>query len=167
MSTWRLVAKRAAFVSVAAVAAVLMSASASFAAGAGAVTFTQTFHNATDSFPTPNPCSGVSGTVAITYNGVFHATFLTSGVGAGTGWATGTQTGDVVFTPDDPSQPTYTGHFTIWFGDDNNLRNGVEHSTFSVHATGSDGSTLSFHDVAHLSTSATGATFSFDKPTCG
>ncbi|HEX9069079.1 MAG TPA: hypothetical protein VF807_09940 [Ktedonobacterales bacterium] len=47
------------------------------------------------------------------------------------------------------------------------MSNGVEHSTFSVHATGSYGSTLIFHDVAHVSTSATGATFSFDKPTCG
>lgn len=47
------------------------------------------------------------------------------------------------------------------------LQNGVYHSTFTAHLTGSDGSTIKFHDTAHLSTSASGLTVSFDKPMCG
>jgi len=152
---------------VAAIGAGVMLAIPAEANGAEAVTFTQTFHNATATFPTPNPCTGVSGMVSITYNGVFHITTLTSGIGAGTFWATGTQTGTFKFTPDDPAQPTYAGHFTAWFGDNNNLHNGSETSTFSLRGTGSDGSTLMFHDVMHASVSANGAVNSFDKPSCG
>lgn len=151
----------------------LASVPSAFAAGAGAVTFTQTFHNATQVIdPGPpefgaNPCTGAPGTITLTYNGVFHVTYLTSGQGAGTSWATGTQTGSFNFVPSDSSLPTYTGHFTTWFGDENNLQNGVEHSTFTVHGTGSDGSTLIFHDTSHMSVSASGITLSFDKPMCG
>jgi hypothetical protein len=141
----------------------LIAARPTFAAGQGATTFTQTFHNATDSFATPNPCTGVPGTVTITYNGVLHFTVNK----AGDFWATGTQTGSFVLVPDDPTQPTYTGHFTAWFGGSDNRQNEVEHSTFTIHGTGSDGSTLQFHDTMHLSTSASGAVVSFDTPSCG
>src|SRR5258708_4621789 len=153
-------------VAVAVMALLLFTMTIAFAEGAGAVTFTQVFHTAVQSFPTPNPCTGASAAVTLIYNGVFHTTALTSGKGAGTFWATGTQTGDFVLTPDDPTQPTYTGHLTAWFGDNNNLHNGVEGSTFTIHGVGSDGSTLDFHDVAHMSVNANGVTFSFDKPTC-
>jgi hypothetical protein len=133
------------------------------AAGAGAVSFTQTDHNLTQTATDVNPCTGAPGTVTITGNNVFHMTTLANG----TFWLTGTSEGTFTFVPDDPTQPTYTGHFTTWFGDNDNLKNGNETSTFSLHGVGSDGSKLTFHDVAHLSVSATGATVSFDKPSCG
>lgn len=168
MSRWKRATLSAATVSVAVVAVLLFSLAPASAAGAGAVSYTQTFHNTTDSFAAPNPCTGALGTVTETYNGVFHVTSLTSGQGAGTFWATGTMTGDFVFTPDDSvTQPSYTGHFASWFGDNNNLRNGAETSTFAIHGTGSDGSTLQFHEVGHMSVSATGITVFFDKPICG
>jgi hypothetical protein len=148
-------------------AMMVVTAPTSAAAGAGAVSFTQTFHNATQSFSDVNPCTGAPGTVTLTYNGVFHVTELTSGQGAGTFWGTGTMTGDFSFVPDDASQPSYAGHFATWFGDNNNLQNGSETSTFSLRGTGSDGSTLQFHDVAHMSVSATGITISFGKASCG
>src|SRR6476469_9362820 len=107
--------------------------SSALAAGAGAVSVTQTFHNATQTFPSPNPCTGDPGTVTLTYNGVAHATFLTSGVGAGTGWATFTSTGNFVFTPDDPTKPSFTGHFTTWDGENFNLKNFAATSTFVLH----------------------------------
>jgi hypothetical protein len=91
---------------------------------------------------------------------------LTSGQGAGTFWATGTQTGNFTLVLDDPTQPTYTGHFTVWFGDNDNLHNGTETATFNVHGTGSDGSTLSVHETEHPSVSASGATLAFDKLAC-
>jgi hypothetical protein len=94
------------------VAVLLVSITMISAAGAGAVTYTQTFHNATDSFPAANPCTGAPSTATLTYNGVMHYTVNK----AGDVWATGTQTGSFVLVPDDPTQPTYTGHFTTWFG---------------------------------------------------
>jgi len=152
---------------VAAIVAGWLLAVPAAANGAGAVSFTQTFHNATASFPSPNPCTGASGTVSLSYNGVFHVTTLTSGIGAGTFWATGTQTGTFAFTPDDPAKPSFAGHFTTWFGDNNNLQNGSETSTFSLRGTGSDGSTLIFHEVMHANVSASGVVNTFDKPSCG
>jgi hypothetical protein len=143
------------------------TASANADHGAGAISFTQNFHNATETDVDANPCTGAPGTVTLTYNGVFHVTELTAGQGAGTFWATGTMTGDFSFVPFDASQPSYTGHFTSWFGDNNNLRNGSETSTFNLHGTGSDGSSLQFHDVAHASVSASGVSISFDKASCG
>jgi len=71
--------------------------------------------------------------------------------------------------PVDPSQPSYTGHFTTWFGDENNKQNEVEHSTFNVHhGVGSDGSILRAHDNAQATMNANGViTVSFDKFRCG
>jgi hypothetical protein len=167
VSSWKRTTLSAAVAACAVVVVLFFSLSSAAAAGAGAVTSTQTFHNAVQSFPAANPCTGATGTVTLTFNGILHVTELTSGQGAGTDWATGTMTGDFLLTPDDPTQPSFTGHFTTWFGESDNLHNGVEHSTFSLHGVGSDGSTLHFHEVAHLSVSATGSTIFFDKPTCG
>jgi len=46
-----------------------------------------------------------------------------------------------------------------------NRQNSTAAFTFSVHATGNDGSTLEFHENAHVS--ATGVAVAFDKMTCG
>lgn len=140
----------------------LLPSTGAFAAGAGAVSTTQIIKNGTQSFPSPNPCTGTPGSVTITFNGVFHVTTLANG----TFWATGTQTGTFTFTPDDPTQLSASGRFTSWFGDNNNLQNGSETSILSVRGTNSDGTTFVAHDVAHLSVSASGITLSFDKPTC-
>ncbi len=149
----------------------LISVDAS-ADGAGAVSMTQTFHNATQTIPSTNPCSGAPGMFAITYDGAFHTTFLTSGIGAGTGWVTFTITGDFVFTPFDPSQPTFTGDFTLWDGASFNLDNFAATGILAVKGTGSDGSTLQFHDVMHITvldplSSSPTIVVSFDKPICG
>jgi hypothetical protein len=158
--------------SLAAVGAVFLMALPAQANGAGAVSITQTFHNATLTVGSANPCSGALGSLTLTYNGVAHVTFLTSGVGAGTGWATFTATGDFAFTPSDPTQPSFTGQFTAWDGESFNLTNFAATGILHVNGTGSDGSSLSFHDVMHvtvlnpLSSSPT-VVVSFDKPTCG
>lgn len=156
--------------SVAALGAVVLMALPAQASGAGAVSVTQTFHNATQKFVPPDanavqPCTGVPGTLTITYNGVAHSTFLTSGVGAGTGWATFTATGTFNFVGSDGVN--FSGRFTAWDGENFNLRNFATTAILVVHGTGSDGSSLRFHDVAHMSVSASGITLRFDKPTCG
>jgi hypothetical protein len=129
----------------------------------GAITFTETFHNVTVSFPDVNPCTGIPGTVTITYNGVVHVTLLPNG----TSHFTVTQTGDVVSVPDDPSLPTYIGNFTIWAGFNSNNQSEAGTNTFSVHVTGSDGSKLTFHVTEHFGVSASGVVNTFSKPKCG
>jgi hypothetical protein len=156
--------------SFAALGALLLMALPAQASGAGAVSVTQTFHNATQTFVPPaseavNPCTGVLGTLTLTFNGVAHATFLTSGVGAGTGWITFTATGSFTFAGADGVN--FAGQFTAWDGANFNLQNFAATSILHINGTGSDGSSLTFHDVFHMSVSASDITLSFDKPTCG
>ncbi len=138
---------------------------------------TMTFHekNATETFHDVIPCMG-EGTITTTENGVFHVT--AAGIDdQGTPdpeddqfippyHVTGTFTGTVVAVPDDPSLPTFTGHFTQWFGENSNTKNFAATFTFTVIGRGSDGSTLKFHETAHFSVSAQGATLEFDKLRC-
>jgi len=160
MRTSRFTMRRHALALLVVVGLLLIPASSAFAGGA--VTETQKFKNFTESFPTPNPCTGAPGIVTITYNGVIHTTQNDNGF-----HITGTFTGDFVFVPDDSSQPTYTGHFTQWFGFNANQRNFAGTFTFSVHGKGSDGSRLDFHITGHDSMSASGHVISFEKPRCG
>jgi len=140
-----------------------LGAPAALAGGNGAQTFTQHDHQVTDQIPTTNPCTGDVGTLTETFNDVFHGTINKTG-----SWFTGTVEGQFLFVPTDPTKVSYTGHFASWFGDENNLRNGVEHSTFNVHGTGSDGSRLSFHDNFQAVMNANGViTVSFDHAVCG
>lgn len=159
--------------SLAALGALLLMAMPAQASGAGAVTFTQTFHNFTQTFSPPdpmasNPCTGVPGTLTLTYNGVMHATFLTSGVGAGTGWVTFTGTGD--FTLAQVDGVTFTGHFTAWDGASFNLKNLAATGILVIHGTGTDGSSLTVHAVMHVTVllgPPPSLVVSFSKFTCG
>ena len=139
------------------------SVPAAMANANGARTFTQHNHHVTDTQRSANPCTNDTETLTTTSNSVFHGTINKNG-----SWFTGTAEGTFTFVPDNPAAVTYTGHFTTWFGDENNRQNGVEHSTFNVHATGSDGSRLTFHENAQAAMNANGViTVSFDKMRCG
>ncbi len=160
-----------AFSSFAAFGAVVLMAIPAQASGAGAVSVTQNVNDGVSTMDVTNPCTNVAGTVTENFNAVFHVTMLTSGVGAGTGWGTFTLAG--TFTLVQVNGVTYSGHITIWDGQNFNLQNYTATSTFILHATGSDGSTLSFHDVFHITAQLnpppappTIVVF-FDKPTCG
>ena len=136
-----------------------LGTSTAFAGGNGAITFTQTDHAVTQVSPDFNPCTGEPGTTTQTFNDVFHGTINKNG-----SWFTGTVTGKIQFVPDNPASPTYTGHFQFWFGDENNLRNGVEHDTSNFRVTGSDGSIIAGHENAQATMNANGViTVSFDK----
>ncbi len=142
--------------------------------GAGAVTFTQTFKDLTMVNATnANPCSGAPGVLTITFNGVVHGTVLTAGKLNGTGWFTFTATGSLSFVPNDPSQPSLTGHVTIWSGISINLQNFVASSTFNAHAFGTDGSSVFLHGTFHVTvllqsgTPVVVATVSMMTMTCG
>jgi hypothetical protein len=156
--------------SFAALGAVLLMALPAQADGAGAVSSTQTFHSATATIDSGNPCSGVPGTLTLVYNGVLHSTLFTSGVRAGTGGARLTVTG--TFTLVQIDGVTFTGQLTNSIGDIANLNAIANTQILVINGTGSDGSTLTFHDVAHftvvgLDTNSPSLIVEFDKPTCG
>src|SRR5436190_85576 len=65
-----------------------------------------------------NPCSGAPGTFAVTFKGVSHTTTNPDG----TLHHTATVNGEQTFTPDDPAQPSYTGKFTAWDGQNGTLQ---------------------------------------------
>jgi hypothetical protein len=139
-------------------------ASTASAQANGAQTFTQVDKNVVQVMPTSNPCTGVPGTLTVTFNDIFHLTVNETGGEE----ATLAITGSALFVPDDPSQPTYTGQFTLFFGHEINLQNEVERKTSNIEAVGSDGSHLNFHENADVTKNANGVvTVSFDKLFCG
>jgi len=144
----------------AALGLVLLPGASALAQGATSETFHE--HGATDIESDVNPCSGVPGTVTITYNAVFHITQPASGGEH----VTFTQTGSFAFVPDDPSEPSYTGHFAVWGGFNGNKKNAAGTFTFEGTGRGSDGSRISFHGVEHFNVTATGVEVSFSKFHC-
>ena len=152
---------------IAAVIAALMMVTTAFANGANTVSQTEIIKNQViDSDTNGNPCSGAPGTFTLfAKNAIAHVTVNDNGF-----WATFTATGTGSFTPTDPSQPSGAGHFTLWDGENGNLRNGTATFTFHVRVLFTDGSIVTMHEVAHMSISANGInSISFDKMrlTCG
>jgi hypothetical protein len=119
----------------------------------GATSSTQNFHGAFPPMHVTPLCGSAApgGTLSSTGNAVFHITINA----AGDEWVTNTQEAWFNLVPD-TGTVTYTGHFAIWFGASLNRNNVVLHDIFNIHATGSDGSTLSINIVDHLSMSADG-----------
>jgi hypothetical protein len=149
--------------------ALLAVTSSALAGSPGTVTMTQHGHNdVLFSMPVVNPCSGASGTLtAVAANDVFHVTQFTN---SDEFWVTGTAEGTVTFTPDDPSGPSASGHFSTWFGESSNQRNDVQHDTNTFHLNFTDGSSVPVHPRDHLSTNANGqvtVSFSTFRFTCG
>jgi hypothetical protein len=130
----------------------LILSTALLAPTAAFATQTQTMHfSATDSRPEqPNPCSGALGTLTIVLSGVLHTTDL----GDGTVKMTVTTTGTVTFVPDDPSQPSFTGHLAGSSSAIVNARNATTTTAENVVVHGSDGSLGKQHILSHLTVNA-------------
>ncbi len=112
-----------------------------------------TFHSQTMTFRDEVPCTGVTSTITITFNGVMHMNADSSG---GQHF-TFTQTGD--FSAVGDNGIAYTGHFTIWGGGNFQAAgNGgfVLTMTFSGHGTGSDGSVFHWNSVSHMTVNSLG-----------
>ena len=130
-------------------------------ATAAPTTTTTTEHGAVETFVDVVPtCEGGGPlyTITITYNEVEHQTLFDDG----REHDTFTQTGTFVAVPlDDPSLPSFTGKFTVWGGFNANgtTLNGT--FTFNLTGTGSDGSTISVHQVDHFNVRPDGAEFFF------
>jgi hypothetical protein len=133
---------------------------------AALATETATMHfSGTDSRAEANLCSGAPGTLTVVFSGVVHTTDLEDG----TVHVTGTMTGTVTFVPDDPRQPSFTGHLTEWSGDNVNASNSTISIADKIVLHGSDGSLGKQHILFHLTVNANGTVTSSidtDQLTC-
>jgi hypothetical protein len=127
--------------------AALLAPTAAFA------TESETIHfSGTDSRAEANLCSGAPGTLTIIFSGVIHTTDLEDG----TVHVTSTTTGTVTFVPDDPNQPSFTGHLTEWLGENVNNSNSTNTIADNIVLHGSDGSLGRQHILLHLTVNANG-----------
>lgn len=99
-----------------------------------------------DVLPTCDDSAPKTYEITTTSNRVFHETIFSDG----RVHATFTDTGRFAAEPLDASLPSYTGKFTIWGGFNQSKKNTNGTFTFNVRGTGSDGSRLSTHFVAHF-----------------
>jgi hypothetical protein len=79
---------------------------------------------------------------------------------------TGTLAGTFEAVPQDASQPSFTGHFSQWFGFNSNKKNASGTFTFTVNGKGSDNSKVKFHVTSHFSVTPNGQELEFEKPRC-
>jgi hypothetical protein len=99
-------------------------------------------------------------TITTTSNRVEHQTVFADG----RVHETDTDAGTFLAVPkDDPSLPSYTGHFTAWDGFNMNGKTVNGTFTFHVHGTGSDGSTLRNHVNGHFNERPNGTVHEFFK----
>jgi hypothetical protein len=128
------------------------------------VTTTQNVHGVFTEPAATNPCTGdtFNGGNGIQFTGnlVNHVTYFTASDEV---WATFTETGAISGT-DDGTGVTYTGHATAWGNFNMNEKNSNSEFTLTIHATGSDGSSITAHETTVFVMSANGTvTVDFDK----
>ena len=148
----------------------LLAPAAALAASGGTghtVTVTEVTHGVFDAgLSGPNPCSGADiVSVDASGNVVNHITFFPAGDEV---WATFTETGTITLL--DGNDVTYVGHLTAWGNFNMNEQNSNNSFTLTVMLTGSDGSTITSHEVQHFALNANGVvTVNFDTMTltCG
>jgi hypothetical protein len=139
------------------------SAAADTGGSGNTVTTTQNFHGVV-TFPSTNPCTGNPAVVTAASNVVTHETFFPA-----TGQDHVTFTNEFSFTVVEAAL-TATGHFTTHSNFNMNQQNSNSSFTSSEHATQSDGTTVTFKEVAHFTLNPGGTlTVSFDRPSlsCG
>ena len=159
-----------AVVAVLAVSLSLTGASALAAPGenARAHPSTDVYHDLTDTFTDYLPCSDAIYIFTIDYrNAVAHTTEFSTGTSVGAFLESATFT---AIPADDPSLPSYTGHFAFHAVLSNrHLEPGATDvaGAQTIHATGSDGSKIHFHDTTQAVFSEEGDLLSgFEKAFC-
>lgn|SRR5262245_57910827 len=137
----------------------LAMAPSALAGGAETITVVQ---RQVDSNPgEANPCTGATGTIVDDEQDVFHITSVPDG----TLRLTGHSTVAVTFVPDDPNGVRYDGHETFAFSEQDTGGAFTTTMTTSVRVKGTDGSFLTFREIAHLTVTSAGTTAAFDRPT--
>jgi hypothetical protein len=107
-----------------------------------------------------NPCTGAAGTIVDDEQDVFHITTLADG----TLRLSGHSAVAVVFLPDDPTGIRYEGHETFAFSENGTRSAFTTTMTTSVRVRGTDGTSLTLREVAHLTVTQRGVVTSFDRP---
>lgn len=108
-----------------------------------------------------NPCTGATGTIVDDEQDVFHVTSLADG----TLQLSGHNTTAVSFLPDDPNGVRYSGRETSNFSATGGGATFTTTFTTHLRVRGTDGSFVTFREVAHLTATATGVIVAFDRPT--
>jgi len=108
-----------------------------------------------------NPCTGAIGTIVDDEQDVFHITSLADG----TLRLTGHSAVSVAFLPDNPDGVRYEGHETFAFSENGAGGAFTTTTTTSVRVKGTDGSFLTFREVAHETVTDAGVAVVFDRPT--
>lgn len=123
----------------------------------------ETLHAAPSSVSntSPDPCTGALGTFTMNDD---HSVFHVNVNGAGDVWVTGTDGGTASFAADPPG-PSGSGPWTSWFGGQMNNKSTVFGSTMHLTIRLSDGTSVTMHDVQHMTMTPGGAVMSFNKPT--
>jgi hypothetical protein len=161
---------RSSLAALAVIAVALFAATAASAGGPPIVSETDHFANEPDVFTDVNPCDP-SQEVEVTSSdtGVIHLSLFADGTVHITGTIRSTISVDVLPTD---GTPDATGHGVTWFGSngmidpDTGEASGKGESTFTnnVHVTFTDGTMISFHEVAHILFDANGVVkVEFDK----
>ncbi len=116
-----------------------------------------------------NPCTGAAiTTFEAEGNVVDHVTYFVENGQMTEVWATFTETGKAILI--DANGVTFGGHFTAWGNFNLNERNTNNTFTLSFDLAGSDGSTITGHEVTHFALNANNqVTVDFDRMnlTCG
>lgn len=145
-------------------------AQSALAAGTGhTVTMKQSYHGQQD-WQDVNPCTDAPLAFSGSTNMVNHLTYFPGPDGTPDElWGTFTEE-DNFTAVDEASGVVYRGHQTAWGNYNLNEKNANQTFTFSAHATGSDGSTITGHEVMHVTLRPDGTVaVSFDRMTltCG
>jgi hypothetical protein len=130
-----------------AVSAALLAPTAALATETETLHFSDTFV-----VSRPNPCTGAGATLTLTFKGVMHITTLDNG----TVHVMMMDVGTLTVVPDDPNQPTYSGHFTETGTENHNSKSFTTSFHRNVVLRGSDGSLLKEHVLVHLTVNANG-----------
>jgi hypothetical protein len=149
--------RRFAVATAVALALFVFAAVPALAAPGHTVTMTQHQHGSWVETDT-NPVTGHSIDVTFDGNSVEHITYFPAGDEV---WATFTETGRISFVD---NGVTYSGRATAWGNFNLNERNSNETFTLTIHAMGSDGTSVWGHETAHITYNGNGVvTVSFDK----
>ncbi len=145
------------------ITAAILAVASPASAGGPPVTITDVQHRATFVDSDINPCTGQPGVVTTVVNAVFHITVFPDG----RYHITGTATGTFQFDTTDPAAPDFSGRLTNWFGENSDSNALTSTFTFNLRGTGTDGSTIRFHETAHVSIVRGEIVVELDKIRCG
>ena len=155
--------QRYAFLITALALLLLLTATQALAQDNGEYTFSKDVPEQAITFLTTNPYTNASGSMTITFSGVFHANRLTEFRKLGTSFITGDQNGTFVFTPDDPTQPTISGKFRFGLSGETFPHADIIEFNFKMDGFAPDGSPVTLIQAEQAFVNEGGLQITFGK----